>query len=70
MQREVDTPIRWTPQAWQYIHPVQDVDATIKAIEAGLKSRTDALLEQGFDPDEVDAQRAEDRRREQALGLD
>jgi lambda family phage portal protein len=60
----------YVPEAWAYIHPVQDVQADALAIKAGLKSRAQVLLERGQDIEEVDAQRAADAEREQRLGLD
>lgn len=59
----------YVPEAWAYIHPVQDVQADALAIKAGLKSRTQVLLERGLDAEEVDAQRAADRQRELRMGL-
>jgi capsid protein len=38
-------------------------------IGAGLKSRTQALAERGYDAEQVDAEIAADREREQRLGL-
>lgn len=61
--------VRWTPQAWAYIHPVQDVDAQLNAINGGLKSRSAVLLAQGEDPEQVDVERAEDWAREERLNL-
>lgn len=59
----------WVPQGWPYSHPVQDVDADSKAIEAGLTSRTETILGNGGDPEEVDAEQAEDNARADSLGL-
>lgn len=55
----------WVPQGWPYSHPVQDVDADIKAIDRGLTSRSAVVLGKGDDPEEVDRQNAADRAREQ-----
>jgi len=43
--------------------------AEIEQIAAGLKSRTQALAERGYDAEQVDAEIAADQAREQALGL-
>lgn len=59
----------WVPQGWPYSHPVQDVTADIKAIDAGLQSRTATILANGDDPEEVDQEIAEDNARASALGL-
>lgn len=60
---------RWTPHGWPYIHPVQDVQADVLAINNKLKSRSEALLERGFDAELVDREMAADREREASLGL-
>lgn len=59
----------WVPQGWPYSHPVQDVDADIKAIAAGLKSRDAVVLANGDDPETVDAQNVEANKRADAAGL-
>lgn len=59
----------WVPQGWPYSHPVQDVEADVKAIRAGLQSRTATVLAKGEDPEQVDAENAEDTRRANELGL-
>ena len=61
--------VEWSPQAWQYIHPVQDVQSKVAEIDAGLVSRDQSIAARGNDPEEVDAQRAEGKKREQKLGL-
>ena len=60
---------RWTPQGFAYIHPVQDVEASVRAIANGLTSRSEALLERGLDADLVDEEVAQDNEREHRLGL-
>lgn len=59
----------WAPHRWAYIHPVQDVQAETKEIEAGLASRGGAIAKRGDDPEQVDEERAADQKRELALGL-
>jgi capsid protein len=39
-------------------------------IEAGLKSRTQAIAERGYDAEQVDREIAAERKREAELGLD
>jgi lambda family phage portal protein len=60
---------RWTPHAWPYIHPVQDIESDILAINNKLKSRSEALLERGYDAELVDREIAADHEREDTLGL-
>lgn len=60
---------RWTPHGWAYIHPVQEIEADVLAINNKLKSRSEALLERGYDAEVIDREIAADHAREQALGL-
>ena len=60
------------PQTFAYIHPQQDVAASIAQMQAGLKSRS-AIIDEITGGDEssisIDAQRAIDLARENELGL-
>lgn len=60
----------WLPTKWDWIDPMKDASAEILQIEAGLKSRTQALAERGYDAEQVDREIAAERKREAALGLD
>ena len=60
----------WLPPKWQWVDPLKDINAEISEIEAGLKSRAQALSERGYDIEDVDAEIAGDRAREKNLGLD
>jgi lambda family phage portal protein len=59
----------WLPPRWEWVDPLKDARAEIEQIEAGLKSRTQAIAERGFDAEQVDAEIAADKAREQSLGL-
>jgi len=59
----------WLPPRWDWVDPLKDIRAEINAIDAGLKSRTQAIAERGFDSAQVDAEIAGDRQREERLGL-
>lgn len=59
----------WLPPKWDWVDPLKDARAEIEQIDAGLKSRTQALAERGFDAEQVDGEIAADRDREQRLGL-
>lgn len=61
--------VRWVTPAWPYFHPVQDVDSMQKEIDAGLRSRQDAIYSRGNDPETVLAERVEDLRNEAATDL-
>ena len=60
----------WLPTRWDWIDPMKDASAEILQIEAGLKSRTQALAERGYDAEQVDREIAAERKRERDLGLD
>ena len=60
----------WLPTKWDWIDPMKDASAEILQIEAGLKSRTQALSERGYDAEQVDREIATERKRELELGLD
>lgn len=60
---------RWTPHGWAYIQPVQDIQADVLAINNKLKSRSEAMLERGYDAEMIDREIAADLAREKALGL-
>jgi hypothetical protein len=46
----------WLPPKWDWVDPMKDARAEIEQIEAGLKSRTQALAERGYDAEQVDAE--------------
>lgn len=59
----------WSPHAWPYIHPTQDVQAKKMERDAGFKSRAAIVAERGDDVEQVDAERAEDADRERRLKI-
>ncbi len=59
----------WLPPRWDWVDPLKDIRAEIEVIEAGLKSRSQAIAERGYDAAMVDAEIAADRQREAQLGL-
>ncbi|WP_127110217.1 phage portal protein [Pararhodobacter zhoushanensis] len=60
----------WLPTKWDWVDPLKDANAEIAQIEAGLKSRTQAIAERGYDAEQVDREIAAERTRERQLGLD
>lgn len=67
--RDEITETLWVPEGWPYSHPVQDVDADVKAIRAGLTTRSKRTLAQGEDPEQVIEELASDNAAADALGL-
>jgi capsid protein len=59
----------WLPPKWDWVDPLKDARAEIEQIDAGLKSRTQALAERGYDAEQVDTEIAADQAREESLGL-
>lgn len=68
---EIDLVRRCThaPHGWAYIHPVQDVQGKALEVQSGFTSRDDVIAAKGDDPEQVDANRAASRKREEAAGL-
>jgi capsid protein len=60
----------WLPTKWDWVDPLKDANAEIAQIETGLKSRTQAIAERGYDAEQVDREIAAERARERLLGLD
>lgn len=61
--------VQWVPHGWDYIHPVQDVEAQGLEVQYGFRSRSSVILSGGQLPDAVDRDRAADNAREQSLGI-
>lgn len=53
----------WVPQAFDYINPVQDIEAQTKEIRAGLASRRQKINERGDNIEKIDADNAADNAR-------
>lgn len=64
--------VRWVPQAWPYMHPVQDVQAARMAREAGFKSSSQIISEAGDDIEQVydEIQREGEMEAERGLSFD
>ncbi|MNE41668.1 hypothetical protein D3C80_1357500 [compost metagenome] len=60
----------WRPQAWRYLHPVQDAQGELMLIKGGLGSRASAAAERGYDVEEIDEQNAADTQRAREMGLE
>lgn len=61
--------VEWTPPAWPYLHPVQDVEHEKAMVRNGFKSRQQVVKERGWDVETVDTEIAADRARADSLGL-
>lgn len=61
--------VTWQPQAWPYIHPVQDVQAKQTEVEALFRSRSSVIAERGEDPELVDQEISDDKTRAKKLDI-
>lgn len=55
--------VRFVAPGWQWVDPLKEVNAEVRAIEAGLKSRAEVVAGRGRDMAEVDEEIARDPRR-------
>lgn len=62
--------VKWIPPKFEWVDPKKDLEAEILAVDAGFKSRSDAIEGTGSDPEEVDERIAADKAREKQLNLD
>lgn len=61
--------VKWIPQGWPYLHPLQDVQAATQAIQAGLTSRSAEVAARGEDAEVIDAEQQSDNDRADGGGL-
>jgi lambda family phage portal protein len=60
----------WLPPRLMQVDPAKDAQALREMLAMGLMSRRQAVAEQGWSVDDLDAEISADREREKALGLD
>ncbi len=61
--------VEWRFPRFPWVDPQKDMQAEILAIDNGLKSRSQVIAEMGYDAEDLDEEIAEDRAREERLGL-
>jgi lambda family phage portal protein len=59
----------WVPQAWDYINPVQDIQAQREEVRAGFASRRQKINERGDSIEQIDADNASDNARTDDAGV-
>lgn len=69
MTRRQAYAVKWTPQAFAYIHPVQDIEAKQLEVRSGFSSRSQKVSEAGYDAEAIDAENASDNARADELGV-
>lgn len=67
--RSPNYPVVWTPPAWPYVNPVDDIEAAKEEIKGGIQSLSEKIRERGYDPEEVFAELAKDREALAKLGI-
>lgn len=61
--------VEWMPPARGHIHPIQEVQAFMAAVQAGFTSRSKVAAEYGYDIEEIDLENASDSQRAQIEGI-
>lgn len=61
--------VQWQPRGWSWVDPQKEIKAQIDAINAGLRSRTDALAETGRDITDTFQSLAAEQQLAESLGL-
>lgn len=59
----------WTPQGWDYIHPVQDAQGKKILLDMGATSKTAIITERGDEPEKVYDERERDADEEEKRGI-
>lgn len=52
----------WTPPAWPYVNPAEDIEAARDEVRAGMASLSEKIRERGFDPEVVFAEIEQERK--------
>ncbi len=60
---------QWTPPRRELIDPSKEVNATIDAVRGGMMTLSEAIRENGYDPEEVMLEMQQDNERLDDLGL-
>lgn len=60
--------VRWIPDGFEYVNPVQEATAVERMIRSGVTSRGEENLKRGILPEELDAEVAADNARADAAG--
>jgi len=68
-RREEYSAVECHPEGWPYLHELQDANADVVRLKAGLTSRKRVLSSNGEDVTEIDKERAEDAARSKQMGL-
>lgn len=61
--------VEWVMPGFDWVDPLKDVEAELVSIQAGLNSRRTSAATRGYNVEQIDAENAQDRQREQNLNL-
>ena len=61
--------VKWIVPKWDWVDPLKERQAEKLGVECGFKSRSDVVEAEGYDPEEMDQRIANDKEREERLGL-
>lgn len=61
--------VKWHTPGWQWVDPESEVDAEIKAIQAGLSTKAASISRRGLIPEDIAIKRAEENKVADELGL-
>lgn len=64
-----DYRVDWTTPRWDYVNPLDDVNADIAAVDGALQSRSEAIRRRGYDPKKVFAELGAEQELLTGLGL-
>lgn len=59
----------WQPRRWAWVDPLKDMQANTKAIEMGLRSRTDIVAESGGDVEDIFEQLSQEKESAEKLDI-
>lgn len=59
----------WIPPKWEWVDPLKDRQAEQLAVEMRVKPRSQVIIQEGGDPEQVDQQIAADQARAERLGI-
>ena len=70
-QRSARDPVKlkWTPPRREMVSPKDEIPALVAAVDAMFMSRSEVIRRMGYDPEDVDQEIADEKEREEELGI-
>ncbi len=66
---ELKAKVLWIPPKWEWVDPLKDRQAEQLAVDMRVKARSQVIIQEGGDPEQVDQQIAADQARAERLGI-